>query len=68
MNDQLSWNLGKKYQFSKAENVPQTSFKGPSSLDNILHSPASFAELFMYFCIKKYIAIQGEVCRQIKIF
>ena len=25
-------------------------------------------ELFMYFCIKKYIGTQGEVCRQLKIF
>ena len=25
-------------------------------------------ELFIYFCIKKYIGTQGEVCRQIKIF
>ena len=25
-------------------------------------------ELFMYFCIKKYIGVQGEVCRQLKIF
>ena len=24
-------------------------------------------ELFMYFCIKKYIKTQGEVCRQLKI-
>ena len=24
--------------------------------------------LFMYFCIKKYIGTQGEVCRQLKIF
>ena len=23
---------------------------------------------FMYFCIKKYIGTQGEVCRQLKIF
>ena len=25
-------------------------------------------ELFVYFCIKKYIGTQGEVCRQLKIF
>ena len=25
-------------------------------------------ELFMYFCIKKYIGTQGVVCRQLKIF
>ena len=25
-------------------------------------------KLFMYFCIKKYIGTQGEVCRQLKIF
>ena len=25
-------------------------------------------ELFMYFCIKKYIGTQVEVCRQLKIF
>ena len=25
-------------------------------------------ERFMYFCIKKYIGTQGEVCRQLKIF
>ena len=25
-------------------------------------------ELFLYFCIKKYIGTQGEVCRQLKIF
>ena len=25
-------------------------------------------ELFMYFCIKKYIGTQGAVCRQLKIF
>ena len=25
-------------------------------------------ELFMYFCIKKYIGTQGDVCRQLKIF
>ena len=25
-------------------------------------------ELFKYFCIKKYIGTQGEVCRQLKIF
>ena len=25
-------------------------------------------ERFMYFCIKKYIETQGEVCRQLKIF
>ena len=25
-------------------------------------------KLFMYFCIKKYIGYQGEVCRQLKIF
>ena len=24
-------------------------------------------ELFIYFCIKKYIGTQGEVCRQLKI-
>ena len=24
--------------------------------------------LFMYFCIKKYIGTQDEVCRQLKIF
>ena len=24
-------------------------------------------ELFMYFCIMKYIGTQGEVCRQLKI-
>ena len=24
--------------------------------------------MFMYFCIKKYIGTQGEVCRQLKIF
>ena len=25
-------------------------------------------ELYIYFCIKKYIGTQGEVCRQLKIF
>ena len=25
-------------------------------------------ERFMYFCIKKYIGTQSEVCRQLKIF
>ena len=25
-------------------------------------------ERFMYFCIKKFIGTQGEVCRQFKIF
>ena len=25
-------------------------------------------ELFIYFCIKKYIGTQGEVCRQLKLF
>ena len=25
-------------------------------------------ELFMYFCIKKYIWTQGGICRQLKIF
>ena len=25
-------------------------------------------EIFMYFCIKKYIGTQGEVCRQLKYF
>ena len=25
-------------------------------------------KLFMYFCIKKYIGAQDEVCRQFKIF
>ena len=25
-------------------------------------------KLFMYFCFKKYIGIQDEVCRQLKIF
>ena len=25
-------------------------------------------ELFMYFCIKKYIGTQGEVCGQLKLF
>ena len=25
-------------------------------------------ELSMYFCIKKYIGMQGEVCRQLKLF
>ena len=25
-------------------------------------------KLFMYFCIKKYIETQGEVCRQLKYF
>ena len=24
-------------------------------------------ELFMYFCVKKYIGTQGEVCGQLKI-